>query len=333
MSLILAESWDSPNPKQKWTDWSVSGALPAGRNGLGFVPGANSPSTIEWVLASADRDDLMVVGAAVKFSSLANDIFLLGTLNTGGGGLNHTLRIGANANGSIRVERYDGSTGTTLGTTAAGMLTTGTWYYIELKVRMHASTGTVEVRTNGVTRLTLTSQNTAPSGEVTCYYVKLRSQAHTFDDVYILNEQGSSFTDFLGDIVIEATKPNGAGNSAQMTAFGGAASDQAALTDASDTTGLEETTDTEKTTLAHSNLTNTTLPVLGVQVWARAKIEVAPAAMNLIARSGATETDSAEITLTSSYAWYQATFATKPGGGAWSASDVDAAEFGIKAQV
>lgn len=94
-----------------------------------------------------------------------------------------------------------------------------TWYYIELKATIHASTGAYEIRINESSEFSGSGANTAESGSANADVFNLRdSFAQYFDDWYICDSSGSVNNDFLGDCQVEGILPNGAGDKTQWAA-------------------------------------------------------------------------------------------------------------------
>jgi hypothetical protein len=108
---------------------------------------------------------------------------------------------------------------TVLGTSA--VLVPSTWHHIELKVTIHGSTGTFELRVNEVVQFALTGQNTQGqvSGGITG--VRLGGSSANYDDWYILDTTGATAADFLGDTRITTIRPT-ADSSVQFTRSAGA---------------------------------------------------------------------------------------------------------------
>ena len=93
-------------------------------------------------------------------------------------------------------------------TTLATTLMTYTWYYFELKVFCHNTSGTVEVRIDGETVVSLIGIDTR-SG-VDDFYNRVRwvLQNGYMDDYYICDGTGDTFNDFVGTCKILAVFPN-----------------------------------------------------------------------------------------------------------------------------
>lgn len=326
MALILLESFDGPNPNQKWTASGGTVNTSNGRSGKGW---ATDGAAWEYALSSADQDDVVVLGFAFKPSGSGSSGVLFTIFDTTNFYTN--LQVSYNP-GAGTLEVAAGNV--VRFTTASGTVPSGAWSYIELKVRFSNTVGTLELRVNEDIAGSATGIDTVTGGAEVAGRLKLRASGYgSIDDIYFLNEQGSAHNDFLGDITVEAKKPNGNGNSSGMTGSDGNSTDNYALvSDNSDATYVEHATAGTKDTYAFENLTITDRPILGVQAWARALTDAGPKKLAIVGRSGASEADSADQTLTTSVANYKHTFATKPGGGAWTAGAFDAAEFGVKAR-
>ncbi len=124
----------------------------------------------------------------------------------------------ARGTGDLNVLDFDRLVLPVLGRTTLA-LQSNTYYYIEAKVRIHDTLGTVEIRVNGDVWLALTGVDTKPdttfgySTEI-CYGMIRSATATTsgdFDDLYILNTDASvavnTPVDFLGDIEVNYQQP------------------------------------------------------------------------------------------------------------------------------
>jgi hypothetical protein len=147
----------------------------------------------------------MVVGIAVKYPSWPNTGTLLAFMDENTLGMN----IRVTPAGEIAV--YRGST--LLATTSGAGLTVGGWYYVEFKV-VCGSSGSYEVRINGVNKLSDPSENTKAGTHD--YHTAFRigeiaavSLAHMVDDFYCLDGSGSVNNDFLGNQKVVTIFPIG----------------------------------------------------------------------------------------------------------------------------
>jgi hypothetical protein len=241
--------------------------------------------------------------------------------------------------GSLTTPYHDG--GNVLGTSAPGLITAGQWPYIEVKELVHASTGTIQIKINGVSALNLTGQatkNTNGSAAATITQVALVSnsvQDQWFADFYCLDDSGSINNDYLGDIRVDAHLPDGDGNTQNSTPSSG--SDQYAMVDETtpdgDTTYNTLASAGDKDTLTFPALAATGVStVLGFQVcmYAR-KTDAGTGSIAAVVRSGGTDYDGSTVTLNTSYGYVLQPYDANPATSArMTATEFGDAEFGYK---
>ena len=144
--------------------------------------------------------------------------------------------------------------------TAYNVASLGRWSYIELKVLISDTVGTIDVVVNGVNKLSLTSQDTRNGGSGddidTIEMVGIDgngvgdTQITLFDDFYILDTTGSSPTNtFLGPTKIEEILPDGAGADTDWTPSTGSN-----FQNVDETPRDDDTTYNESTTTTHLDL-------------------------------------------------------------------------------
>jgi hypothetical protein len=274
----------------------------------------------------------LVIGMAAKWSSLGGDNtydycqFYDGT--TQGICLQPaTAEIGV----------YRGST--LLGTTSGAGIAINTWYYVELKVYCHATLGTVEVRVNGVTKLSLTAQNTKAGTDG--FYDRVRFGSgggggtlgnYLIDDVYILDGAGSVNNNFLGNHKVVAVVPNGDA-STQLTTSSGATHYNLLSENPSD----DDTSYVQGTTGQADLYTYTGLPpvtsIAGVQITTTCR-ESADSVHNLITpviSNGVESDDAGQIIGASGYVDRRRIVELDPAtSAAWTLTGLGAAQIGVK---
>jgi hypothetical protein len=232
--------------------------------------------------------------------------------------------------------------GTAIGGTYTLIPAAGQWYYVECKFVIDPTVGSCELRIDGVSLLTTTGQDTNVSANAYANSFQLGSTNDNtpnpfVDDLYICDGTGSAPNNtFLGDVRVEYRVPNGNGNSSQLTGSDGNTTDNYLLVDETgnvndDTDYVESGNVGDKDTYAFENLVSTAGTVYGVNVMPTVrKTDAGARSIKTIARLSGTEVDGPEQILGTGYALMTDIRETKPGGGAWTISDVNSAEFGLK---
>ena len=340
MALVFVDSFDhyaTADILDKWTADAGSGSAAitsAGRFGSRLTC-ASSATAVNGVNLTVASLATYVVGFAFKYSSLlSGDLIFAAFLDSGTSHID--LRL-TNV-GQIKLTRN----GTAL-TTGATVLAADTWYYLELKFTI-SDTGTYEFKINGVAEFSSGSADTRNGANASVNTIQLRggalsTQTMSFDDLYVLDTTGGAPTnDFLGDIRVEALQASGNGNSSQFDGSDGNSTDNYLLVDEttpdSDTTYVESPDVGDKDTYAFDDVTPSTGTVYGVQIlpFCR-KTDAGARSICSVARLSGTETDSSDKVLSTSYTYMPDIRETKPGGGVWTITDVNNAEFGQKVTV
>ena len=81
------------------------------------------------------------------------------------------------------------------------------WYYIELKILIHDSTGTYDLVVDGISVLSDVNQDTrngTPTEVNRFDFLGSGTIDPAIDDIYILDDAGSDNVDFLGDVRVES---------------------------------------------------------------------------------------------------------------------------------
>ena len=313
-------------------------------NGV-VAAGVGRNGTAGWTRAWRDglahnfggTEDTVIFGGAFKLNTLATTagIEIIWWMGEGTGRV-HTELIWNESTGKLFVRRA----GTAITGDGTAVLVAGVWYYLEMKVTI-SDTGSVVVKVNGITDISASPVDTRNAATGYCDTIVLGGQGGSaggdivMDDIYVCDDTGGTNNDFLGDIRVEHLLPNGNGNSSQFDGSDGNTTDNYLLVDDAtpndDTDYVESPDSGDKDTYAYGNLASSTGSVYGVQIcpYAR-KTESGIRNLKTVARLSGTETDGPERPVGDSYAYLPDIRETKPGGGAWSISDVNSAEFGQK---
>lgn len=289
MSLLYMASFDTGDSPASFARWTSAPTAPTINTTNPRFTGANA-----WTVGNpniggvdtfrqglgAGADDVVIVGFAVRYEgALSGD-------NTGGKGLivlygdtfvTQHITMGVAADGSIVVRR-GAATGTSLGASAAGVIALNVWNYIELKVKLHDTTGTVDVHVNGASVISATGLDTKNGGTAAVFdTVEFGgggvSATTRMRDIYICNEVGSVNNNFRGDCRVSVVLPDADSTPEEFTLSTG--TNSSALIDETtpngDTDYIESDIDGEITRVGLSALADTTHTIFGLQTVLYAK--------------------------------------------------------------
>jgi hypothetical protein len=222
----------------------------------------------------------------------------------------------------------------------------GTYTFIEWKVTIHATAGTVDIRVNGVSVLSLTGQNTRNTvntawnvfqlgwADAVANTVSSTNRNIDYDDLYVLDGTGSvPWNAFLGDIRVDPRNMTAAGATTGWTPLSGSNWDNVNDTAPND--------DTDYTTTATVGATDTFVAqdapspgaaIYGIQHCLSMKKTDAGTCLvaPIVKLSGGSDTPGTDIAPGTTYAYGLQVAMTKPGGGNWTEADFNNAEFGYK---
>ena len=191
---VLAEPFNNFTTNG-WSLYNAGGGNPsivAGRTGTcaRMTMGGEAAYTIP----VPSRSEYLTFGFAYKISNFAGQ----GTiLRLQGGGWDHT-RLRIEGNGSLG---YTADEGTVyLAGSAPGVITTNTWYYVELQTRLHSTLGSYTCRVNGTVVFSGTNKDTR-NGAGSSVYETFRliepfgfsGESNWVDDLYISTGVGCTF--------------------------------------------------------------------------------------------------------------------------------------------
>ena len=298
--------------------------LPAGASG-GYVKNLE-----------AGRSSL-IVGAALRvapFTNTGEEPVLLGVRDTSTQ-VAYLVRI--SEDGRLKLYRqqfgYDSLVSTSVTTAPARG-----WHYVELQVVQGTSNGTLNVRVNGVLAITLSGQNTTQDGgPLLTAFVGAVPGRHCpatvdVDDLYLADTSGTINNTFLGDVRIDALRPQ-AGGSLSQWMVEGAASAWAAVSDGDEATAIRAATAGLRQSFDVEALPVMSSPAIhGVQVTLLArKTDAGTGRVRALVASGAQTAVSADINLQEQLAWHTALIERNPNGNIqWTEAAFNAAEFGVE---
>lgn len=333
MALIFTDSFDhyqTADIARKWTSnaFNSIGASSGRRGTQGMV--CNSGSAVASITLPAQTT--YIIGAAVFKQSNAqrSNIFSFKE-----GGIVHVV-ITAEPGGFIGAYRGNPTTNL-LERSALSRVKEDAFQYIEAKVLVSGTVGTVEVRINGEVVMNLTNQDTDNGGAVPTIDALQVAGNQNFDDLYICDILTGNNDDFLGDIEVEMVLPDGAGNATQWTTLVGAATHWQAVNESpaidDDTSYVETATNTHLDQFTFGNLTSITggSTILGVQVTTCCRADSGAATIRTVKRPTTVDFNGGNHVLGSSFTMIREIWETDlQAAAAWTDSTFNATEFGVE---
>jgi len=179
-----------------------------------------------------EEDQTLVFGGAMKIDSYEFDSygssFLVGFNNTYEGSASTFYEIILRVEGSTLIGRkkVSGSSYTTIGQSATGSIKLNTWHYIEIKCRIHGTSGVFILRIDDKEAFNYSGETFYSGTEVTCVLgIKGRKSSDVdytwWDDMYVLTDSGEAPTDFLGDCMVDTIYPSASGEYTEMAPSSG----------------------------------------------------------------------------------------------------------------
>lgn len=344
MSVLFADGMDFYNSTQAITKWNLgfTGAMSysstGGRFGGGSLLHDDSNFNKTAALAIPVVGSTYIIGFAVKMTSaMPNADHSLFRLYDGS---TVQCEIAVSPLGQLKIY----SNATVRGTSASNVILLNTWHHIEWKITITNSTGSNQcvLRVDNTAVLNLTGVDTQTSGNSSADSLqigRLNSTAAgaSYDDFYLLDNNGAQCNDLLGDCRIETLMPSGAGTYTQFT-HNGAATNWQAVSEVpadDDTSYVDGASLNDKDSYAFANPSGTVSTVFAVQSNIRARKDNAGvrsiAPLTVISGTDYVGTDRA---LSTSYALYSEIMELNPDTGvAWTGSDINALDAGYKVTV
>jgi hypothetical protein len=213
-----------------------------------------------------------------------------------------------NANGTI-VAKRGGGNGTVLGTSSnTVVLTANVWCYAEFGIKCDGSTGTVDIKINGTSVLSLTGQNTQGQGTTTVGGAQiLGANINNYvQDIYLADSTGSHNNTFLGDVHMSVYNPTSNGTYTAYTTNGAASLYQCvnAATPTDSTVFASDSTpgDRMSVNLASTSVAGTIAGVVNVGRMKKTDSGTRTAALTVT--NNAVDSIGSTISLGTSYAYY-----------------------------
>lgn len=338
--LRFIESFDhyaTGDLAEKWTTNSFC-ALGSG-NGRRSTNGMRQSSYNSWLGLDLDSQPTWIVGFALRITAYPTS-GPAGVLEwQDATALQGRILIGTDGTWS-----YQRGT-TPVGSASAATIALNTYTYVECRITFHDTAGSVAIRLNGTTVLSLTGIDTQNTANGSADRLRLgnhgSSSAFTFgtediDDVYVCDGMGTVNNGFLGDCRVDVLRPTADGANSAWTPSAGtshfALVDETTPNDDSDY--LSTSTAGARDSQALGDLPSLTdMVVAGVQQCLSARKDDAGTreVKGLLKSGGTTQAGSVTHTLTTSYRYYRQITETDPAtGAAWTEAAVNSLEAGAE---
>lgn len=243
------------------------------------------------------------------------NIYWMEIQNSGGTAL---VTVTLHPDGSLKV-RSGGTTGTIIAETDPAVIVPDVWYYVELKAFANTTSGTVELRINGVTEASATNVNTGAAGTYAIFRagipVGTGYPAQLWMDIYLNDDTGSYCNDFLGDthVIEDVPDADGAENDFTPSSGGAAYADVDDIPQDGDTTYIEAANVNDRQTLTFPDLPAEYTQVHAIQLGHVSRKTTAGAgSMDISAISNGTEGGGRSDAISESYAGWTASWETDP---------------------
>jgi len=332
MSLLFMDSFAhylAADYPQKYNGAGMSGPASIqttlGRRG---GPCMQSGNGTMWSRAFIPGDNTSVVGMAMNFP-VASAADMIRWYDSGG---NEQYHIGLNSNRTL----YAGKPFSAVDATSTLLLTVGGYNYIETKVLIADSGGTIEVRVNGVVYIAATGLDTKQSGTAGWSRIDVISGSFPtlMHDMYVLDGVGAApWNNFLGDCRVDVRAVTAAGATTGWTPSTGA-----------NWQNVDDATpngDTDYNSVTASGPTDTFVvqdaPVVGATIYgvqtviSNKKMDAGACTIASVIRHSGTDNVGANFNPSTAYTMALQAYQTNPGTGvAWTEAGFNAAEFGYK---
>lgn len=335
MSLLFIDGFDHYSSTEIGQKWTNQGGTPAinttgGRRSSGALELNAGSEYVEKVLAATVST--IMVGCAIKISALSSNMDAIQLMD----GASVQVKIRVRTDGKIEAFRDT----TSLGVSGSVAITANTYAYLEVKSTISDAAGTVTVKVNGTSYLTLTSQDTKNTANAYVDRVRINCDAAVtmnVDDLYIADTAGSApQNDLLGDVRVDTALPTSDGTYEDFSRSTG--TDSYALVD--DTAPDGDSTYVQSTTVgAKDSFLFPVLPdiggatIFGVQVGLSAKKDsTGTRKVRTVTRpSGGGNYYGSSQDLAATYGHFREILPTNPlTGAAWAEVEMNAVEFGME---
>jgi len=338
MTLLFMDGFDhyaEGEGARKWTTFVCSIGTAYARYPAAGSQGINigQYNSISKVLSV--NSSTLILGSAINITSVPFDHRISSYIYGISSSLGIHIVLIPEVSGELSVCRGDG---TILGTSTQ-VVNWNSWCFAELKVIIHDTAGSIELRINGEEWISVAGIDTTNNSEFTANKITLFFVSHStsvrHDDLYVCDGLGTENNDFLGDVRVATLRPNGAGNYTDFTPSAGSnyenVDDVVDIDD--DTTYNSHDVATEKDSYALADMPVNVGNVHGIQINTTMRKDDAAAkeAKPFLRTNSVDYPQGSAINLWDSYVSTRNIVELNPNDSAvWEKTDVDALEIGLE---
>lgn len=350
MALLLADSMEHNSNydtnRYKWTNMYIVYPGLYQRNSThkktgtyGFsIYNANASGYTYYNKGSSFNGDVAFLQFHVKWTDFQTEQCLFSLLNTSNA---YQSSLWVNYAGQLEIRR--GLT-TAVIDTSSSKIRNNVWYYFEVKwtVSNTLSADDIIIKVNGVEVLNPSSGDSADTANTTIQYIRVHSTKPNVcyvDNYIIMDNTGSTMNALQDEVFIEALFPDGNGNYSEWVGQDGNSTDNYLLVDEdtpdSATTYVESTTNDERDSYTFGDMAATPSVIKAVvaNAWVTNQ-STTKRTIDQFVRISATDYDSGQTHQIQSTTWVhspRSIWEVSPAtSSAWTKSEIDGAEFGIK---
>lgn len=336
-TIVFIDGFDhysSSHMVRKYTSQTMSAAIRSGRVAGSCLGVSSVGNTIKTFSTSSQA---WRIGFALKLDSQTGSTFALIHLRDGA-----TVQCDLSFIATTRKLQFSRN-GTLLGSASTTGLSTGIWYYIELyiSIKDSISSGNAQLYINGVQEINLAATTDTKNGSTTTADTFVINGAafwdFNIDDLVISQMDDTTTPTFLGDRRVLTLYPDGNGNYSEFDGSDGNSTNNYQLVDDAtndDADYVTSETVGERDSYTFANPAQTPVTINAVQLTACLRKDDAGARVaRTFHRISGSNYESSDITLSTSFEFKTHMRETNPAtASAWTASDLNALESGVKVE-
>lgn len=338
MTLMFIEGFevDDHNILAKWTTSANASIGAAGRFGGNNVQrgGSSTAWQVTKIVAAALEHATFIIGAAIDLVAGSATISLYFMADAAA-----VTHVEVRINPTTRtIDVYRGVGTTLLGSSATDLFPLNGYFYVEAKVVLHDTTGSVEVRLNGsstpaINFTGIDTKNAGTDAVFDAFAIRGSQSPPRADDVYACNGAGSIHNNFLGERKVETLFPNAEGDVQTFTPSTGTSHfgvvDEATA-NTTDYVYSDVVDNVEVFNFPSLSGSGGTPDAVQTHLYA-AKSDTGARSMSDVLRIGGTNYYGTDKVLTTSYQSYFEMYPLNPATGvAWTAADIAALQAGVR---